>query len=357
MPSVCQPCLRLRTSDQKLEGELLSRRALRLLPERGGGQGGETDSGGSGGAAGEVIRVTGVVYYTCPSAMSKASTSRDRGHRPETTGRSSRPATLSLRPALSLRLIRLREIKHTSGSEAGEGERKREAKRAQTKKLTAQVSLDVGQNYNEIEETRRAELRREMGVQRTASCRQLPAALPTVQQLMALPHALYYGLSLPGHRAWEKIQMQLWKSLEQSPNALYISKTKSFPDQFLSAKPCLPAPRSLLDEECTYLYRCCPTVHRGRRPLTPLEGQDRAQEGRRDLVTCGRRGLTTGGPGGLALMSTHFVFSYNDSPPSRPEPRLTHGRQKDQSRVTRRQVVGLNMEMGWACGYLVPSGR
>ncbi|KAK3856400.1 hypothetical protein Pcinc_037277 [Petrolisthes cinctipes] len=37
------------------------------------------------------------------------------------------------------------------------GERE-EAKRAQTKKLTAQVSLDVGQNYNEIEETRRAEL-------------------------------------------------------------------------------------------------------------------------------------------------------------------------------------------------------
>lgn len=34
----------------------------------------------------------------------------------------------------------------------------KQAKRAQTKKLTAQVSLDVGQNYNEMEETRRAEL-------------------------------------------------------------------------------------------------------------------------------------------------------------------------------------------------------
>lgn len=165
MPSLRQPCLRLRTSDQKLDVELLSRGVLRLLSWRGDGQGGEINSGGSGAAAGEVIRVTAVVYYTCPTAVREVSTSRDRGH-PSWASDVRLPTPRSPRaPLLFLLLIRLREIKHTSRSKGGEGERKREAKRAQTKKLTAQVSLDVGQNYNEIEETRRAELRWEMGVQ------------------------------------------------------------------------------------------------------------------------------------------------------------------------------------------------
>ncbi|MPC47314.1 hypothetical protein E2C01_041056 [Portunus trituberculatus] len=55
--------------------------------------------------------------------------------------------------------------------------------------------------------------------------------------------------------------------------------------------------------------------------------------------------------GGPSTMSTRFVFSYNASPPSRAVLRLSAGVAKVQSRVAPRQVVGLNMEMGWAFAF------
>lgn len=136
---------------------------LRLLPGAGVGEGGNKEWGGRWGRGRGNKSDRGCLLHL-PHSSTRGEHVPGQGTPELGLGRLFRHATLSSRPLLFL-LIRLREIKHTSRSKGGEGERKREAKRAQTKKLTAQVSLDVGQNYNEIEETRRAELRREMGVQ------------------------------------------------------------------------------------------------------------------------------------------------------------------------------------------------